>query len=142
MKLAIVGSRTLDWIDLPKLIERHQSSEFTIPWDAVTEIVSGGANGIDAAAAAVAMVKCLPFKVFAADWNKHGKAAGPIRNSQIVEYSDACLAVWDGKSSGTRDTMQKFVRANKQLYLIAIAVAQRDSIKQIDSKLFKMVING
>jgi hypothetical protein len=52
-----------------------------------------------------------------ADWRKNKKAAGPIRNSELVEELlaapakvKACIAFWDGKSPGTADTMRKCKR--------------------------------
>lgn len=54
-------------------------------------------------------------KVYKADWNTHGKRAGFIRNQKMVDallarpshHTKVCLAVWDGKSNGTRDTMNR-----------------------------------
>lgn len=46
-----------------------------------------------------------------ADWAKHGKAAGPIRNSEMANLgADICLAFWDGLSKGTLDMITKAVR--------------------------------
>lgn len=42
-------------------------------------------------------------RIYEADWGKHGKAAGPIRNSKMIADADALVAFWDGKSRGTRD---------------------------------------
>ncbi len=39
---------------------------------------------------------------FAADWNKYGKKAGPVRNRKMADYAEALIAVWDGKSRETR----------------------------------------
>lgn len=42
------------------------------------------------------------------DWNRYGKAAGPIRNTQMVNLGAAvCLAFPHSKSMGTRDCMDK-----------------------------------
>jgi hypothetical protein len=67
-----------------------------------TEIVSGGANGADKMGERYAAEKGIPLKVFPADWNAHGKAAGPIRNEQMALYADALVAFWDGSSKGTK----------------------------------------
>lgn len=49
--------------------------------------------------------------MFVADWKRYGKAAGPIRNSQMLEYvkqeNPLVVAFWDGESHGTRDTINK-----------------------------------
>lgn len=51
------------------------------------------------------------FTPYPADWNKHGKSAGPIRNSEMIKSgAEICIGFWDGKSKGTFDMMKK---ANK-----------------------------
>lgn len=52
-------------------------------------------------------------KVFEADWNKHGKAAGPIRNKEMVSESDGLIAFWDGKSRGTKNAIDCAVADEK-----------------------------
>lgn len=64
-------------------------------------IVSGGANGADLLGEQYAKEKGLELVIFPADWNTYGKAAGPVRNRQMAEYSDYLIAFWDGKSKGT-----------------------------------------
>lgn len=68
----------------------------------VTEVVSGGCRGVDKLGERWARVEGLPVKTFPADWEKHGKAAGPIRNKQMAEYANALIAFWDSKSRGTK----------------------------------------
>ncbi len=46
-----------------------------------------------------------------ADWEKHGKAAGPMRNSHVTDLGAFCtMAFWDGVTPGTLDTIQKSVK--------------------------------
>lgn len=71
------------------------------------EIVSGGARGTDALGERYARERGYGLKVFPADWNKWGRAAGPIRNGQMADYADALIAFWDGRSAGTRDMIRK-----------------------------------
>lgn len=73
----------------------------------ITEVVSGGAEGVDKLGEFYAKMHKLPVKKFPADWNKHGKRAGPIRNQQMADYADALIAVWDGKSRGTKDMIER-----------------------------------
>jgi len=67
----------------------------------VTEVVNGGAAGIDTIGEDWAIGCGVPIRHFLPDWNKHGKAAGHIRNREMGDYADALVAVWDGKSVGT-----------------------------------------
>lgn len=47
-----------------------------------------------------------------ADWERHGKSAGPIRNQQMVDLgADVCLAFPLGRSPGTRHCMKAAERA-------------------------------
>lgn len=73
----------------------------------VTEVVSGGASGADHAGELWAEANDVPVRVFEADWDEHGRAAGPIRNSEMVDYADQVVAIWNGKSVGTSDTIAK-----------------------------------
>src|SRR5690606_6698690 len=66
------------------------------------EIVSGGARGADLLGEAYAKEHNYPLKKFPAKWGVHGKAAGPIRNQEMAEYSNALIAFWDEKSKGTK----------------------------------------
>lgn len=94
MKTIIAGSRNITgYHQVTKAVE---DSGFQI-----TEVVSGGANGVDKLGERLAKASLLPCKVFAADWNKYGKRAGYVRNSEMAEYAEALIAVWDGKSRGT-----------------------------------------
>lgn len=94
MKLAIIGSRSLCVNDLEKYI----------PED-ITEIVSGGAKGIDSCAKSYALSKGLPYTEFLPEYNKYGRAAPIVRNKSIVAYADVVLVFWNGKSKGTKSVI-------------------------------------
>ena len=65
------------------------------------EIVSGAARGADTLGERYAKEHNMQIKQFPADWDKYGKRAGYIRNSQMADYADYLVAFWDGKSRGT-----------------------------------------
>jgi predicted Rossmann fold nucleotide-binding protein DprA/Smf involved in DNA uptake len=97
MSLAVIGSRTFnDYNLLKETLEGYEGLE---------EIISGGATGADTLAERYAKEKGIPLRVFLPDWNKYGKAAGPIRNKLIVEASDHVVAFWDGISRGTKSSI-------------------------------------
>ncbi len=59
-----------------------------------------------------------------ADWPRDRKAAGPIRNSQMVDSgADLCVAFWDGKSTGTLDCFSKAARAGIPVRIVPKARA-------------------
>ena len=85
MKLAIIGSRELIVHDLEKYLPKE-----------VTEIVSGGAKGIDACARAYAKANSIKLTEFLPEYEKYGRSAPLKRNIQIIDYADEVLAFWDG----------------------------------------------
>lgn len=101
--VAIVGSR--DWTHR-EVIRRYINN---MPSDTV--IVTGGARGVDQIAEELAEEAGLTVIVFEPDWDRFGKRAGLIRNSQIVAASNVLVAFWDGKSRGTRDSINKALEA-------------------------------
>jgi YspA, cpYpsA-related SLOG family len=70
-------------------------------------IVSGTARGADKLGELYAINYALPIKEFPADWDKHGKAAGHIRNKEMAEYAGHLIAFWDGKSRGTANMIKQ-----------------------------------
>lgn len=80
------------------------------------EIISGHAKGADSLGERYALEKSLKCTIFKAEWSKYGRAAGPIRNSHMLEYvkqeNPIVVAYWDGKSHGTKDTITKAKKLN------------------------------
>ena len=67
------------------------------------EIVSGTAKGADKLGEHYASLKGYSVARFPADWDKHNKQAGMLRNREMAEYSDCLIAFWDGESRGTKN---------------------------------------
>jgi len=105
MKVAIVGSRSIT--NCKEIIEE------SLRGMEVTEIVSGGAKGVDTVAKRYAKDNNIKYKEFLPDYREHGDYAPLKRNDEIVEYSDMVLAIWDGFSKGTRYTIQKALELRK-----------------------------
>lgn len=114
MKLIIAGSRTLS----PSLdeISRHVIASKFMP----TEIVCGGASGVDYKGMSYASKILLPSTLFVPDWEAHGKKAGPLRNKKMAEYADALLLIWDGKSKGSSSMKTEMTKLKKPIYEVII----------------------
>ena len=115
MRLAIVGSRDFDDYKVfkSKLSEHIKTRD-------VESIISGGAKGADTLAAILARNCKIPITIYHPQWAAFGKAAGPIRNEQIVKACDMVIAFWDGKSRGTRSTIEIAHKMNKPCIVIQI----------------------
>ena len=107
MKLAIGGSRSLEITDLENYLPEN-----------ITEIVSGGAKGIDLCAKEFAVEHGIKYTEFAPDYKSYGKAAPIIRNKIIVEYADEVIAFWDGKSKGTKSVIDYCGKIGKPIIKI------------------------
>lgn len=65
-------------------------------------IVCGTARGADRLGEKYAKENGFHVAYFPADWERHGKAAGYIRNREMAQNADALVAFWDGESRGTK----------------------------------------
>ena len=75
------------------------------------EVVSGGAAGVDALAAAWARAHGVPLTELRPDYAAHGPtAATHVRNAEIVRRAALVLVVWDGKSKGTLKAARRLGR--------------------------------
>lgn len=122
MKVIIAGSRHLK--NARSLVAEVMAE---CPWRP-TEIVEGGAEGIDNAALRWALKRGLPVKTFPAHWSLLGKAAGPIRirNAQMAEYADALVLIWDGKSRGSASMKKEAQKRGLEIFEHVVGEAKRD----------------
>jgi hypothetical protein len=114
MRVAFIGCR--DWTDDAAV--RHEVKRCRRAYGDHLHIITGCASGADASARAIAEHTETLLTVHRADWEAHGKAAGPKRNAMIVAGAEACVAFWDGQSRGTLDCISQFVRAGKPVRIV------------------------
>lgn len=111
-RIGIVGTRRRDSIhsDLPKV----KKAFLDIKTDP-TMIISGGCpQGGDKFAELIAKNEQVPILIHYAQWNKHGKSAGFVRNGDIARDSEVLIAcVAADRTGGTEDTIKKFLQLNK-----------------------------
>lgn len=113
MKVIIAGSRHMPFSMYPLIQQAVDKSGFNI-----TEVVCGMARGADMFGAKWAYENKIPVKKFPADWDKHRKAAGYIRNAEMAQYADAAIIfIWDG-SSGSADMDRKMRILKKPSFVV------------------------
>ncbi len=110
MKIAVVGSRHLGMECYP-LIEKH------IP-KGCSEIISGGAVGIDTVSEKYAKDNDLKLTLFNPDYGKFDRSAPIIRNAEIVAAADFVLIIWDGKSRGSLNVIMTCMDINKPFQVV------------------------
>ena len=106
MKIIVAGGRDyrLNKDDLQKLENI----------EGITELVSGGASGVDSDAEDWATLMNIAIKQFKPNWKQYGRAAGPIRNKEMAKYADAVVLFPGGK--GTQSMYSEAVKENIDIY--------------------------
>ena len=108
MKVAVIGSRGLTVNDLGKYLPPN-----------TTEIISGGAKGVDTCAKEYALSHGIKLTEFLPEYKKFGHSAPLKRNITIIENSDLVLAFWDGSSHGTKFVIDNCKRMGVEVKVIA-----------------------
>lgn len=109
MKLMIAGSRTIENIDISPYIS-----------DDTELIISGGAKGIDALAEQYADKHRISKLILRPKYKLYQRRAPLIRNDEMVDMCDKVLVFWDGKSRGTKHTIDYAKRTGKPIDIITI----------------------
>ena len=123
IKVIVAGSRHITDYQLVSSVITNTINKYDIK---VTEIVSGCANGVDSLGEQWALENGVKVEPFDANWdditvpnalirtNKWGKEynarAGFQRNERMAEYGDVLIVIWDGKSRGSKDMMDRAIR--------------------------------
>ncbi len=119
MRLAIVGSRSFtDYRLMLNTVQKMQICRMIEGTSTLATIVSGGASGADSLAKKLAYNYDLDYVEFPALWDLYGKSAGYKRNMQIVGYCDKLIAFWDGKSKGTKHSIDLAEKQGKLLKIV------------------------
>lgn len=119
MNVAIVGSRSVTKYETVKAAIMKAPWINDVPLSSFKgNIVSGGADGVDSMAERFAESHDIETEIYEPQWDDWGNGHPAIaRNATIVENSDAVIAVWDGNSNGTRDTIDKALDSGTPIYV-------------------------
>jgi hypothetical protein len=121
VRVLVCGSRHFN--DLNKMVKVVW--EMFDPDDTIT-LIHGDARGADRTSEVVftsGYFKNMPEVLkFPANWNAHGKAAGYIRNKQMLDEGepDLVMAFWDGVSPGTKNMVSQAEKAGVPVKVIHV----------------------
>ena len=101
MRVAVIGSRGLTVDNLGDYLPIE-----------TTEIISGGARGVDASAREYALRQGLKLTEYLPKYERYGRAAPLRRSIAIIENADLVLAFWDGASRGTKYVIDNCKKRN------------------------------
>lgn len=109
MRVAVIGSRSITNYPLEEVIP-----------PGTTEIISGGARGVDALAREYALAHGLAYTELRPDYARYAKGAPLRRNRDIISRADYVPAIWDGESRGTAQSVSMARTMGKEVRVIRI----------------------
>lgn len=108
MRVLVCGGR--DFVDSSLLWGALDVLHRKVPLDTMT-VIQGGAHGADQIAREWCKSRCVPYDNYPADWDKHGKAAGPLRNQKMIDAGKPDLVMAAPGGRGTEDMIKRAVAA-------------------------------
>lgn len=132
MKVLVSGSRSIYDYDFVGGVLNE------LPWS-VDTLIHGDARGVDTMANAWAETENYPINRIDIEvhpipewvWEQYGSSAGPKRNTYMIEQADAVVAIWDGESNGTKDTVQKAEAAGMPLRKVVVDIDSDGNVTDI-----------
>jgi len=109
LRTIIAGSRDIEDYDM--VFDHIAKSQFRI-----TKVISGACSGVDAIGECWARQNGIPFEIYPAEWELHGKSAGPIRNADMASRADALILIWDGRSKGSFNMLKEASKHKLKIY--------------------------
>lgn len=89
----------------------------------VALVIHGGCRGADSLGGWAARGQGIPVRIFRAEWEREGRAAGPLRNQRMLDEGrpDLVLAFHDdiASSRGTADMIRRSLAAGVQVRLVS-----------------------
>lgn len=116
LKIIIAGSRTIQYHHYNFLITSIKESNFNI-----SKIICGEAKGADTLGKIYGIDNNIEILSFPANWCLYGKQAGILRNIEMSKVADGLIALWDGKSTGTKHMISIMAQLNKPIYIKEIS---------------------
>ena len=117
MRTIIAGSRDITKYEyVEKAVESFKAEKL----QNVTVVISGTARGVDRLGEEYARKNSLLCEKYPADWDKHGRSAGYKRNELMAGKAEALIALWDGKSRGTKHMIDLAEKYNLLVYIYIV----------------------
>jgi len=121
MKIIIAGSTTInDPLEVADAVACAMI-KWKKDYHDIDEIISGNAKGIDELGIQWAMRHNKVYRIFPAHWEKYGKKAGYLRNLEMANYASHLIAIWDGKSKGTKHMIDIANKKGLKVYVYKVS---------------------
>jgi len=112
LNIVVAGGR--NYSDYDNVKTKLDNFRSTLKPGTKVNIISGAASGADSLGERYARENNLGLQQFPANWNEHGRAAGPIRNQEMAGAGDILFAFPGG--AGTTNMISNMNRKGKRVF--------------------------
>lgn len=106
--ICICGSRSITYLNLDFYLDPKEYGE----------VVTGGAAGVDTLAEKWAKKNNIEWICFLPQYEVYGGKYAPLqRDKDMINYSDEVIAFWDGKSPGTKFSIDYALSLDRKVTL-------------------------
>ncbi len=126
LRILVCGDR--NWTD------RECITRELLRYDPTSIIVQGTCRGADKMAAESAQMLGLHCEGYAPDWERYGRAAGPIRNKRMLDtgiHLVLCFHNDIGNSKGTRNMMNQALARGIEIKIITTGEQHEDNTRTV-----------
>lgn len=126
MRIIIAGSRDItDLAVIERGMQEVKDKHFGGVWSHGLTILSGGARGVDQLGERWANIHNARIELYPAEWDKHGRSAGYIRNIEMAKRAGMLVAFWDQESRGTKHMIGVAVEHNLIVEIITLTPKEK-----------------
>lgn len=111
MRVIIAGSRSITDYQIVEEAVKESGLEISV-------VISGAARGVDRLGEEYALRHGILLERYPADWDKHGRSAGYVRNTEMAGKADALIAIMD--KEGSKGTKHMIQEANKRGLIVHV----------------------
>jgi hypothetical protein len=117
MRVLVCGGR--DFVDCGLLLDTLDALDALAKREVIDCLIEGDARGADRIAGAWAKRRRVDLKLFPAGWNRHGRAAGHIRDQEMLDKGEPDLVVSFPGGAGTADMVRRAQAAGIKVIKVA-----------------------
>jgi hypothetical protein len=111
MRILVCGGRNyINDIKMKEVLDQYLLN--------IDVIIHGGARGADTLAGDWAFLMNVPTEIYYADWNKHGRSAGHIRNAQMLKDGKPDLIIAFPGGKGTEDMVRQALKTTVEVFRV------------------------
>lgn len=128
-KVVVAGSRS--WNDYAMFCQRLEMILKAVNLQDFVLVSGNAKRGADAMVIRYAVENSIPYETYDANWDKHGKSAGYIRNVEMAEVGTHVVVFWDGVSNGSKHMLNIAIERDLPTFMITVTPDAQENEKAL-----------